>query len=481
MKKYAKFSLSIFSAFIFLLATTLSCQKNKKITDELEENVFAVSFKIKDFESIVSPLPKASVVKKVVSTKASGNGQGETLFQWNFDLNNVDPIVALNPLPVIDYNDGKVDYGFTAGWPTTGKSISFRGAQSIFFKLPTQQIESLLHLSLDVNSSTTGPRAILIDYSTDKGVTFSKLSDTIHFPIELTTAAASKLPVIVALNEIPVSNKNSVWFRIRLYEGKRPLESIYNPTTGTFKIDNVLVSGVINQSAGKNRLYYHIYNAESNELVKQGTISTEENFTIDLPLGIYHMSVLTKNSTSPIIFGNSSNRNTFYISNSFKEKDAEIYAVRDTFEVKKSTERTLNLNRVYSEVKVQFTDIENLSIVDSIRIQQKHPGFYYYPFSNNSNSQLDASTLKIEPQFTMDNKSFFFNQFMGLHNINKAIKYELKVYANATVIRTFELQSEIKNNMQILFKGMLLEGDDSGQGFTILKNEKWDGNVNVDF
>ncbi|UZJ65927.1 hypothetical protein OKW96_07295 [Sphingobacterium sp. KU25419] len=64
MKKNAQFNLSISSlVFIFLLAAASSCQKNKKISDELEENVFAVKFKIKDFESIVTPLQKASGVK----------------------------------------------------------------------------------------------------------------------------------------------------------------------------------------------------------------------------------------------------------------------------------------------------------------------------------------------------------------------------------------------------------------------------------
>lgn len=482
MKKNVKFNFNIFSlVFIFLLAAASSCQKNKKISDELDENVFSVKFKIKDFESIVSPLQKANGARKLVSSKGSVNSKEETLFKWDFDLGNADPIIAFNPLPVIDYNNGKVDYGFTAGWPTTGKSISFRGVESILFKLPAQQIELLSNLSLDVNSSGTGPRALLIDYSTDKGSNFSKLSDTIHYPLDLTSTGISKLPISQSLNAIPVMGKDAVWIRIRLYSGKRPPGSIYNPTSSTFKLDNGLITGIVNDKAVQNKLYYHIYNASGNELVKQGGISAEETFAVDLPLGTYYLSVLTKNSNSPIVFANSTNRSGFYISNSFMEQEAEIYAVRDTFEVKQSTERTLLLKRVYSEVKVEFTDMVDLSQIDSIRIQQKHPGFYYYPFSNSSNSQLDATFLKIEPNFTENSKSFFFNQFMGLHDTNKMIKYELTVYEKGSVIRSFELKSEVKNNMQVLFKGLLLEEINPGQGFIIRKNEKWDGNVDVDF
>ncbi|KKX46766.1 hypothetical protein [Sphingobacterium sp. IITKGP-BTPF85] len=226
MKKNVKFNFNIFSlVFIFLLAAASSCQKNKKISDELDENVFSVKFKIKDFESIVSPLQRANGARKLVSSKASVNSQEETLFKWDFDLGNADPIIAFNPLPVIDYNNGKVDYGFTAGWPTTGKSISFRGVESILFKLPAQQIELLSNLSLDVNSSGTGPRALLIDYSTDKGSNFSKLSDTIHYPLDLTSTGISKLPISQSLNAIPVMGKEAVWIRIRLYSGNARLEA----------------------------------------------------------------------------------------------------------------------------------------------------------------------------------------------------------------------------------------------------------------
>ena len=70
---------------------------------------------------------------------------------------------------------------------------------------------------------------------------------------------------------------------------------------------------------------------------------------------------------------------------------------------------------------------------------------------------------------------------MGFHDTNKTIKYELTVYEKGSVIRSFELKSEVKNNMQVLFKGLLLEEINPGQGFIIRKNEKWDGNIDVDF
>ncbi|MNT44675.1 hypothetical protein D3C72_1812120 [compost metagenome] len=169
------------------------------------------------------------------------------------------------------------------------------------------------------------------------------------------------------------------------------------------------------------------------------------------------------------------------MSNSFLEKEVEIYAVRDTFEVNNAMERVLTLDRIFSEINVEFTDVEDLSKIDSIRIQQKHPSFYYYPFSNSSNTQMDASVLLIEPNFTTNNKKFYFNQFMGFHDTNRSIKYELKVFAEGVPIRTFELSTDVKNNMQVLFKGLLLEGFDPIQGFIIRKNETWNGQVDVDF
>lgn len=482
MKKCFKSNWITFSfLFITLLAATSSCQKNKKISDELEGDVFSVKFKIKNFESIVTPLQKKAGVKKAASTTTNGSLKEEILFQWDFDLSNVEPIIAFNPSPIIDYNKGLVDYSFTAGWPTTGKAISFRAAQSIFFKLPVAGIESLGNLTMDVNSSGTGPRALLIDYSLDNGLSYEPLTDTIHYPLDLASSGASKLSLVQSLTGVPILGKSEVWIRLRPLEGKRPPGNNFNPTSGSFKMDNLRITGIADGDAVQNKLYYHIYDSESDVLVKQGGISAEEVFAIDLPIGTYYLSVLTKNANSPISFVNSTNRNGFYLSNSFQEKESELYAVRDTFEVTQSIERTLTLNRIYSEIKVEFTDIQNLSTIDSIRIQQKHPSFYYYPFSNSSNSQLDGSILTIEPNFTVENKSFYFNQFMGFHDTNKAIKYELQVFEKGTIIRTFVLESETKNNMQVLFKGLLIEGGNPGQGFTIRKNEIWKGKVDVDF
>ncbi|UIR56193.1 hypothetical protein LZQ00_18265 [Sphingobacterium sp. SRCM116780] len=482
MKKHAQFNWSIFSLLIIcVLAVTFACQKNQKITDELEGNVFSVKFKIKDFETIVTPLKTPSGFRNLASTQKTSGSKEETLFQWNFDLSNTDPIVAFNPLAKIDYNGGKIDYSFVAGWPTTGKAISFRAAQTVLLKIPCQNIKSFSNLTLDANSSATGPRALLIDYSTNKGLSYTKLSDTIHYPVDLAFTGAAKLPVVQSLTQLAIQGKTEVWIRLSLYEGKRPLNNTYNESTGMFRIDNLLITGGEDGSVAQNKLYYHIYHAETHELVKQGAVTAQETFQLDLPMGTYYLSLLTKNSISPITFTNSAVWNNFYVSNSFTEKETEIYAVRDTFQVNQSLERTLTLNRMYSEIKVTFSDVTDLSHIDSILIQQKHPGFYYYPFGISSNSQLDHAILKIEPNFTTLNKSFYFNQFMGYQVINKPIKYELKVFDKGVVIRKFELGTDIKNNMQVLFKGLLLQGIDQTQGFTILKNETWNGKVDVDF
>jgi hypothetical protein len=49
------------------------------------------------------------------------------------------------------------------------------------------------------------------------------------------------------------------------------------------------------------------------------------------------------------------------------------------------------------------------------------------------------------------------------------------------MLRTFELGAEVRNNVQVLFKGKLLDGLNGNQGFQVVKNEKWRDNVVIEY
>ncbi|WP_426789849.1 hypothetical protein [Sphingobacterium sp. WOUb80] len=479
MKKKSKSTWCIFSCvFILVLAAMPSCKKHAKLPDENDETIHAVKFKIKDFETIVTPLKKQSSNAKRAALNGAAS-EDHLLYHWTFDNSNTVPEVALDAAVLIDYDNGKMNYDFLGGWPTSGKAINFKGGKEILVKIPTTGIHSLGNWTFDVNSSSTGPRALLLSYSLDKGSSFSVLSDTIKYPTDLSLSA--KFPVSASLGGISIGNSKELWLKISLFAGNRDGGVGYSPTTGTFKMDNLMIYGQVNPAALPSKFYYHVFDAKSKAMVKSGVLNSQETFDVELPNGTYYLSLIAKNSTLPLIMAEAVDFEHFYTTNAFSEQSAELFAGRDTFEVKGELERVLNLNRIYSEVKLSFTDSEDLSVIDSIQVKQLHPAFHYYPFMTHSNDQVDESVLTVVPHFTAADQSFAFNQFMGYYLDNKAIRYQFRVFKDGQLLRTFELGSEIRNNVQIQFKGKLLETANGNLGFQVVKNEQWDDHIVIEY
>ncbi|WP_286727402.1 MULTISPECIES: hypothetical protein [Sphingobacterium] len=479
MKRKSKSTWGILSCvFILVLAAMPSCKKHVKLPDENDETIHAVKFKVKDFEAIVTPLKKQSTTAKRAALSGASS-ENELLYHWTFDNSDVVPENALDDAVVIDYNNGKTDYDFLGGWPATGKAISFKGGKEILVKIPATGIHSLGSWTFDCNSSSTGPRALLLSYSLDKGNSFLMLSDTINYPSNVSLSA--KIPVSASLADISLGNSKELWLKISLFAGSRDGGAGYSPTTGTFKMDNLMVYGQVNPAALPSKFYYHVFDAKSKAMIKSGVLNSQEAFDVELPNGTYYLSLIAKNSTLPLILAGEVDFEHFYATNAFSEQSAELFASRDTFEVKGAMERVLNLSRIYSEVKLTFTDSEDLSAIDSIQVKQLHPVFHYYPFMTHSNDQVDESLLTVIPHFTAADQSFSFNQFMGYYLNNTAIKYQFQVFKEGKLLRTFELESEIRNNVQIQFKGKLLETANGNLGFQIVKNEQWDDHIVIEY
>lgn len=480
MKKKSESFWTILSCvFIGSLTFVSSCKKNPKLPDERDEKNHVVTFKINDFESLMTPLHTSGNGLKM-SSKAAKDGNNVLLYHWDFDQNNADPVVALHEGALIDYNQGKTEYTFVSGYPNTGRAIAFKGAKEIMIKIPIRGIAALGQLSFDANSSSTGPRAMVLSYSLDQGANFQVFSDTLHYPSNLSSAGKFQVEQSVDLNSFARSSE--CWFKITLLEGNRGNSSNYSETAGSFKMDNVKIAGATDDSVIPTKLYYHIFDASTKLLAKMGTLNAKERFQMSLPQGTYYLSLVTKNSTMPLSLPSKiAALSDLYMTNSFSEQQAEIFAVCDTFEVKASVERVLTVGRLYSEIKFECTDDEQLSAVDSIHVRQLHPTFYYYPFAALFNDKPSSDILRIVPNFDASNKSFVFNQFMGDYLEPKPIKYELRLFRQGAVFRTIELGNAIPNNVQLLFKGKLLDSTSGDQGFEVIKNEKWRDNVVVEF
>lgn len=129
---------------------------------------------------------------------------------------------------------------------------------------------------------------------------------------------------------------------------------------------------------------------------------------------------------------------------------------------------------------MEFTDID-LSTVKSIVVTQFHEPFFYSPFTTDIlNPILDQSGFMIEEDF-QSNKQIVFNQFMGIIAEGNPIKYYITVFGESDVLRSFEISSAMKNNIQLVFRGELLEGASKNVAFQITKNETRDGENEVSF
>lgn len=123
----------------------------------------------------------------------------------------------------------------------------------------------------------------------------------------------------------------------------------------------------------------------------------------------------------------------------------------------------------------------DLSSVKKIILSQGHEPFFYSPFNTTMlNPVMDQTVIEIEDDFQF-NKQVVFKKFMGFLSEVQPIHYTVLVLIDEGVLRTFDLSSSLKNNLQLAFRGELLQGALENVLFQITKNENWDGENNVGF
>src|SRR5690606_28666587 len=102
-----------------------------------------------------------------------------------------------------------------------------------------------------------------------------------------------------------------------------------------------------------------------------------------------------------------------YISNLFSNKEAEVFGYTGKLSVTGNLTSNIVLQRLYSQVKLEFTDNLDLSVVKKIVIKQEHEPFFYSPFTTAmTNPIIDQTSIEITDDFQI-NKQLVFNQFMG--------------------------------------------------------------------
>lgn len=388
------------------------------------------------------------------------------------------------------YNGGQLPVSFATGWSfesyTPGFGLTITGANEIVLKIPLSGVAYVKGFGLDIGSSGTGPKSFSLSYSQD-GHHYTLISDENQF--NNTNTAQSKNTFVFSLQDISLDPRRDLFIKLIPKAGFRGEAGDYRESTSVIKLDNIRVVGA--QGTRKNTslkmLHYHVFDARSKDLIHSGIydflVESLADFSLSLPAGQYIASFVTNESNESLILPTSTIFSSFYMGNRFANHEAQIFGKLDTFTVAGDMEREIALKRYYSEVKFEFTDNADLSHVARIEISRAHNPEFYAPFNMTlANPILDQSEISIVPSFGSGNKTIAFHQFLGNVLQPVAVGYRVQVYDEEhTLLRSFEVNSVIPNNVQLLFRGRLLEVAGETSSFSVVLKEEWDGQHIIEF
>lgn len=471
---------------IVLLA--VSCKKESS-QDEQNEQLYTLNFQLSGFSSTKNPLKHAiGPINKLAST--SGNTQQDSdgyLFFWSFNQDNLLPDIQVPSAEQtkITYNEGLtpnnyVNSTYSYDGYIGGRALTITGASELIIEMPLIHIQQLSTLGFDIGSSGTGPKDFELYYSFD-GISYEPLQLVNQFNSATNNAKNS---FTYNLHDLPLSGER-LWIRLDLKAGDRMGGSDYNPTTGVFRIDNFHLKGTyeLGQSADIAKLHYFIYHQDKPDIYAVGEIDESDlgDFQLQLPLGGYDVFFALNQSAMDLLLpNNKEDWTTLFVSNYFANAQAEIFGLVDEIEVTQNESYAFTLSRMYSQIKFEFTDTD-LTLVDKLVITPLHDPHFFDPSGQvQTNPVLDQTEFVINGDIDA-NKQVVFNQFLGLLSDPKGISYQLDVYSDDVLIRSFSVASTLKNNMQLVFRGELLKDVAVSNNFTITKNETWGDTVEESF
>lgn len=479
--------------FIILLAVA-ACKKERSV-DEQNENLQSVNFKISGFSSDVRSFKSTAIKRQAQANASSTNVSNYVegyLYFWSFNGETLEPDIAYQTAnkPSITYFKGGEEkvpnlVGSTYKFEEyeAGKAISIEGASEILIKVPVLGIEQITQFGFDAGSSNTGPKDFELYYSIDEGHSYKPLALANQFGN--TKANNPKNTYVYSLSDKNIIASN-LWFKFIPKAGERGEASAFNAVSGAIRFDNIRLVGLSSSSetgGAINKLHYYLFHKDRPEVIIFGAVNYEEasNLKLNLPNGKYSICFISNTSDKDLLLPENPSSSDFYVSNQFSNANAAIFGYFGELDVNGEVVREIRLQRLFSQIKLEFTDVEDLSIIKKIRISQQHEPLFFAPFNKNmSNPVLDQTDIEISADFHL-NKQLVFNQFMGQHLSPASLKYDVVLYGAQGPIRTFQLQSTLKQNMQLVFRGNLLESIDQIGTFQIIQELEWDGQEDGSF
>lgn len=465
-----------------LVLLFVSCQKNV-IVNKADTDQYLVSFKFSGFDSQTSILKSSAKL----ATTTEGNSQNHSegyLYYWSFNNEDLIPDIQFSTdfEPEIIYANGEIPNAFVNSSYayenfSAGKAIAFSGAKEILIKLPISGVVEISDLGFDVGSPSRGPKDFELYYSVDKGENYIALALNNQFGI--TNTANHKHTYTYDLRDKNLVGEE-VWFQILPKAGERGTAGDFNENAGTLRMDNLFLTGVAStdqKDKAFNKIHYYFFDKDDSRLVLSGIedLNDRSSIELSLPAGSYQMCFISNTSEAELLLPDSPSLTTLYAGNFFSNSNADIFAYKGELVVSQASMSQIELERLYSQIKVEFTDSQGLDEITKIVIDQGHDPFFYAPFNLSlQNPVLDQSSIERVGNFAI-NKQLVFNQFMGQPIDAQSISYNVQVYNGSILMRSLILEGTIKNNMQLVFRGNLLEDTTFDSSFDIQKNEEWSG------
>ncbi len=479
-------------AILFSLAISLSFSCQRPVIEHESENLeYLVDLNFSGFNYRKSTL---DVVGSPVdhqhsaAVRTTTDEYPVTLYYWSFDNSTLESdVYPIQPGSTYLFKSG-VKYQFVPGFESGllfDKSLEATSLSSIQFKLSTKGIKSFSKLKFELGLNEYSGSSIRLQYSFGFKSEKFPLGSEISFPMSQLNLKKNTLEI--DLRQIDFSNQDSIIFIVYPNLGYHDKNPKYSEEKSIIRFDNIKVTGtrLVANAQLKNDLHYYVFDAASSRLRRKGqfdVLSQQSGVRVELPVGEYHIATLFNNTLNePALMGEIKDKREFLLNDSMGA-EGRIFSSLDTLVVSQTFKKDIILSRAYSQIRFEFTDVVKPIAVKSLRIYKDHQSSYWNPFA----VLIPEPTAKKEQPhiipFNFDKQDYVvFNEFLGLINTEKELRYRVEVWGEEKLIRTFVVKGVCRNNMQLAFRGDLLSSTMGAGGFQVNIRDKWDKETIVDF
>lgn len=483
-----------------LLNLMMSCKNDQLIqVGEKEKELRTIQIRMEQFKSQINTLLSSVGPPNMGSTVSKGNVEAspniQRLYFWSFNENTIVPdigIDTLNSALTVFRNNGTYEYVFGVGISfdpyIAGRSLGIVGAKESTVSMPIKGVDRLETLRFDMQSSATGPRDFDFYYSFDESerVLFT---DSNSFDGEWTAFTYD-------LSEVILNNAETMHFHW-VYKSGHQRTQEYNPLQGTLRHDNLSLTGVFNGVTSDNssqvegEVNYYVFSKKDHKLVIKG--NQDINTDLSIPItkikledGEYFISFLVNFSDEELITPEIvvDAEDLYYYQELSAGEPITYGALLHNLIVDSDLDLNLEMNRQYSQVRIEFTDADELDEIDRIEITTERKNVYFpyiTPYLPEANWVINEEKITFHPDFDLDS-GIQFNQFLGESPLGCELIYILKAYDSTDkLLREITLEAVIPNNVQVVFTGKLLDSTGPGAAFYPVWNLEWGQPINHSF